>query len=315
VKALSVRPSDLLSALCAAGAGGAARVARSPRHARALDTLMARIGREPTVPVALRCTVSGVYAFQNPRRLAGDDPEAGTRRDLQVLQRLGLAPGDTRPAVELLRRMIERTADLHGLCAPECTREVLEAGLAALVPGRPAAEMARAKEESVRAMREADALRIRPHHLMCMACFHAGRETLAPIAEDNLFEAVDIVQSNPDMPVTLVKGCCMICPPCASYEPGTNRCTGDIGMSLRDEKKDLDVLALTGLSYGRTLPARELYRLLFERVPSTKLVCGHGDGLLRGREWRVCGGPDGDPRYLRAREKGLGIRGLAEPRV
>jgi len=260
-----------------------------------------------------------VFAYQNPpgRRPADEGPEHAARRDLTVLQRLGLVPGDTRPAIELFRRVLESIASVREICAPGCPHataghyeKIRAAGVSAIVPPRSDAEMARAKEESVRAMRAAEGLSIRPHHLMCMACFHGGRETPAPIAEDNLFEAVDIIHRRPDIPVTLVKGCCMICPPCPSYEPATARCIGDVGMSLRDEKKDLDVLASIGLAYGDTLPARELYRLLFERIDSTRQVCGHGDGVLRGREWRVCGGAEGDPRYVRARERALGIPGL-----
>lgn len=301
MRSRKVRPSDLLCIVCSAGAGSVRGIARSAAHARQLQRLLARIRREPTRTLALRC------ARQSAEK----------RRDLHALQRMGLVPGDARPALELLRRILESISDVEDLCSPSCPHAsrgcyaaARAAGPASIVPGRSADEMARAKRESARLMRAADRLRIRPHHLMCMACFHGGRETLAPIAEDNLFEAVDIVQKNPDVPVTLVEGCCMICPPCASYEPRTNRCTGDIGMSLRDEQKDLDVLALTGLSYGDTLPARELYRRLFERIASTLQVCGYGDGVQRAREWRVCGGADGDPRYVRAREKGLGIPGL-----
>lgn len=297
-----VRPSDLLCVFCSVAAGGERAIARSPAHARRLERLLARLRREPTMlALDLRC------ARQSAEK----------RRDLHALQRMGLVPGDTRPALDLLRRILESVPDVQDLCAPSCPHAARgwyaaarAKGPASVVPGRSAAEMARAKEESVRLMRAADRLRIRPHHLMCMACFHGGRETLAPIAEDNLFEAVDIVQRNPDLPVTLVEGCCMICPPCASYEPRTNRCTGDIGMSLRDELKDLDVLALTGLSYGDTVPARELYRRLFDRIASTRQVCGYRDGVQRSREWRVCGGPDGDARYVRARQAGLGIPGL-----
>ena len=79
-------------------------------------------------------------------------------------------------------------------------------------------------------------------------------------------------------------------------------------MALRDELKDLDVLQRLGLEYGATLPASELIALLYERIPSTRLVCAHQDGVYRGREWRICGGPDGDPRYVRAREESLGLK-------
>jgi hypothetical protein len=142
-----------------------------------------------------------------------------------------------------------------------------------------------------------------------MACFHGGREDLAPIAEDNLFEAIDVIQQNPDIPVTLVRGCCMICPPCSQYDPATGLCISPHAMGLRDQKKDLDVLQLLGLQYGVTLPARELYERLFEVVEDTTQVCGYGDGVARSPEWSVCRGPEGSEQYRRARAARLGLPG------
>ena len=52
-------------------------------------------------------------------------------------------------------------------------------------------------------------------------------------------------------------------------------------MALRDQKKDLDVLQKLGLKYGDTLPARQLFQLLYERIPSTRDICGYGDGQTR----------------------------------
>jgi hypothetical protein len=141
-----------------------------------------------------------------------------------------------------------------------------------------------------------------------MSCFFGGRQKLAPIKEDNLFEAVDVIQRNPDIPVTLVAGCCMICPPCSHYEPKSNLCLGGRSMALRDQKKDLDVLQKLGLKYGDALPARKLYQLLYEKVPSTRDVCGYGDGEVRGHEWSICGGPEGSQAYAKARAANLGIK-------
>jgi len=52
-------------------------------------------------------------------------------------------------------------------------------------------------------------------------------------------------------------------------------------------------------------------RLVYERIPSTRLVCAYGDGVVRGPEWTICGGPNGSSRYAKARRAGLGIPGLA----
>jgi len=79
-----------------------------------------------------------------------------------------------------------------------------------------------------------------------------------------------------------------------------------------DQKKDLDVLQKLGLEYGDleygdTLPARKLYELLYERIPSTRDVCGYGDGQERAFEWRICGDPEGQESYRKARAAKLGL--------
>lgn len=286
------------------------------------------IREHPNIPVRLRLNVDSVYRYQNPGREA-DTPEGevfNEKRDLDIIQRLGLVPGATRPANELFYRLFERIPSARGICGYErvtseawrgCSRASSgwyekghAMGLAAIIPARPAAEKERAKLDSVRAIYTADVLRIRPHHLMCMACFHGGRETLAPIAEDNLFEAITVIQANPEIPVSLVRGCCMICPPCTRYDPRSNLCVGGNGMGLRDQKKDLDVLQRLGLQFGDTLPARVLYAKLFDAIHSTRQICGYDDGIVRGWEWTICGGPDGAEGYRKAREKGMGIPGL-----
>lgn len=38
------------------------------------------------------------------------------------------------------------------------------------------------------------------------------------------------------------------------------------------------------------------------------IVCRIGAGIERGPEWRVCGGKEGGPDYLKARKKRLNIR-------
>jgi len=99
----------------------------------------------------------------------------------------------------------------------------------------------------------------------------------------------------------------MICPPCSSYNPKTHLCVNGRVMGLRDQKKDLDLLQRLGMRYGGTLPAREMFRRLFEAIESTRQICGHDDGPVTGWEWTVCGGPEGNDDYRKARAAGLGF--------
>ena len=322
--AVSIRPYQLLCVVCLAGRKNGNGVEQSR-----IQEILALVRRQPRVPLLLRCNVGSVYSFQNPGR-RDDTPEGelfNIKRDLDVLQKLGLVPGSAKPADELFLLLIENIPTVEGICCYGATGESgtwngcsnarsgdfergRKKGVASVLPLRSDSEKLEHKRASVAAMYGADRLLIRPHHLMCMTCFHAGRKHLAPIEEDNLFEAVDIIQKNPDIPVTLVAGCCQICSPCSHYDPDTNLCVTKVGAGLRDEKKDLDVLQLLDLKYEDTLPARSLYRLLFDRIPSTRLICGYDDGVARGPEWTICDDPQGSRRYTAGRDVKLGIREL-----
>ena len=323
--AIELRPYQLMKLVTLVGEG------RTDDLADAELTEVLRLVREdPVRPLTLRCNVASTYAYQNPGTDA-DTPEGALfnkKRDLDILQRMGLVPGATRPAQEIIGRLIERVTTTEGICwYPETTSEAWrggsreewagyekgrEMGMAAIIPERTGEQLAENKVETARVMYEADVLRIRPHHLMCMSCFHKGREELEPIAADQLFEAIDIIHKNPEIPVELVEGPCMICTCCSRYRPELNLCVNPTSMALRDEKKDLDVLRKLGLQYGDRVPARDLYRLLYARIASTTEICGYGDGEARAYEWRVCGGPEGNEGYLKARAMGLGIPGFAE---
>lgn len=315
---LSVRPYQLMCLVCRREEEPSAL---PPRLREIRDCLRA----DPHQPVMLRCNVDSAYRYQNPGH-EDDTPEGelfNEKRDLDILQRMGLVPGAIRPAWELFQRLLETVPTTRGICAYEtetsqawrgCARATSgaykhgrEAGVAGVLPVRDAAEMAAVKRASAQAVYDAPVLRLRPHHLMCMACFHGGREELAPIAADNLFEAIDVIHRNPQTPVTLVRGCCMICPPCHCYDPNSGLCVRNNAMGLRDQKKDLDVLQRLGLQYGDTRPAIELYRRLFAAVCSTTEICGCGDGVARSWEWSICRGPQGSEAYVKARAVGMGL--------
>jgi hypothetical protein len=318
---LDLRPYQLMLIVSRAAAGcsgfGSAR----------LDEVVRRIRAVPYAPVRLRANVSSIYRFQNPGH--DEDTSGGAqvnvKRDLDILQRLGLNPGATMPAMDLFDLLLaniptsagiagfdpEATgswADSAGFSAASYVKGVTQ-GLSTVFTLRDQDEMARVKRESADAVYEAEQLFIRPHHLMCMTCFygsHSG-DDFAPIAPDNLYEAIVAMQRNPNVPVTLVQGPCMICPPCDYYDPDENLCYLHVGIGLRDEKKDLDALQLMGLDYGDTLPARALLARLYERIPSTRLVCGQKDGIERSASWRICDNPDGSERYASGRRAGIGV--------
>ncbi|MHB8952974.1 MAG: hypothetical protein ACYC4U_08320 [Pirellulaceae bacterium] len=319
--ALSVRPHQLMCVVCRIGAGCTADLGE-PR----LTAILEAVRHDPKLPLSLRCNVDTVYRYQNPGH-AEDTAEGelfNAKRDLDIVQKLGLVPGDTRPAIDMFERVLTQIPQSRGICAYEthtsdtwrgCPQagsgnyeKGRELGINALIPPRDPQEKAHYKQTSAAAIYQAPTLQIRPHHLLCMSCFHGGKDTLAPIEEDNLFEAIDAIQQQPDTPVTLIAGVCMICPPCGKYDPASKLCVGGRSMALRDQKKDLDVLQKLGMSYGDTLPACTLFRLLYERIPSTRDICGYGDGRTRASEWSVCSGAEKDDAYQNARASQLGIK-------
>mgnify|MGYP000626432844 CR=1 FL=1 len=318
---LIVRPYQLMCIVCRIGEG------HKDLSDERLGRILQAVRQDRKRPLSPRCNVDTVFRYQNPGH-ADDSPEGelfNAKRDLDILQKLGMAPGDTRPAVDVFERLLAKVPTARGICGYDavtgdawrgCPRAASgfyekgrALGLQAILTPRPANEKAKAKEDSAAAIYRAETLRIRPHHLMCMSCFFGRAEKLAPLVEDNLFEAVDVIQKQPDIPVTLVAGCCMICPPCSLYDPESNLCLGGRGMALRDQKKDLDVLQKLGLKYGDTMPARRLLELLYARIPSTRDICAYGDGEARAYEWSICGEAERDEAYQRARASRLGIQG------
>ena len=235
---------------------------------------------------------------------------------------LGLVPGDTRPALELFNRVFENIKTAKDILwfdeetseawKGEPKNDYYEKGVAkgmnAIIPPVRSQQQLRCeKKDSVKELKKVKMLKIRPHHLMCMSCYYRGPEDLSPIEEDNIFEVIDIMQKNPDISVMLIEGPCMVCYPCRSYDPSINKCIGEIGIGLRDELKDLYVLQKLGLVYGDVRTARELLKLLYERIKSTPEVCGFGQREFYSREWRPCGGADGKPSYIETSKSGMGV--------
>jgi len=316
---LDVRPHQLMLIVSKIGSG-----CKDDLGDAGLTEILWAVRKNSSLPVTLRCPVTSNYYYQNPPEIAEAPADRFfyARCDLKILQRMGMVPGATRPAVEIFHRLLEGVETAQGiLYFNEITSPSWKGlgqegydydkgramGLQAIIPARDKKEEEQFKVDSARLMYKADKLQIRPHHLMCMTCFY-GRQDFVPIAADNLFEAIDIIHANPDIPVELVCGPCMICPPCYYYCPSSGQCVSQDGMALRDELKDLDVLQILGLKYGDVLSARELFTRLYNKVYSTTQICGYGDGIARSPEWSSgCAGKEGNPAYVKARAAGLGF--------
>ena len=210
---LDVRPYQLMCVICRLGAKRGDRYYFTER----LDNIRRIAATEPWRPVTLRCNVDSLYRYQNVGR-EYDTPEGrlfNEKRDLDILQKLGMTPGATRPVITLFSRVFKEIPACAGICgfgmgdsavwrgcrlADSGNYERGHAkGLDAVIPPRKATEKARAKRSSYVEIKRADRLRIRPHHLMCMACFHGGKESILPIEEDNLCEAIEAIYRNPGM--------------------------------------------------------------------------------------------------------------------
>ncbi|MBU0478114.1 hypothetical protein KKC91_06065 [bacterium] len=308
---IKLRPYQVLCIVCSVGEGKYSGL-KDKKVKQVLDI----IRKNPNTPVTLQCNVSSIYKYQNPG--ANNNSSEGTlyniKRDLDIFQKLGLAPGATLPARELFIRLLKEIKTVTGICTYDditsrawkgCSKakngyyeKVLKKGISEIIPDRGKDEKSKVKKESANNIYSAKKLFIRPHHLMCVTCF-LGRGFTSPIKEDNLYEVLDVVCNSPDIPITLTEGCCMICPPCSGYEPMTNLCVA--GCGLRDEKKDLDVLQKLGLVYGVTMNAREIYRLLFERILTGAEICGYGNRDTTSPEWTICSGVK-DKAYEKGRE-------------
>ena len=313
---MELRPHHLLCTVCARGGVECPLLGRDR-----IDYIIHQIGNNPTFRIKLASDVDEIVYFRNlsPEDYAQMDAQEvfNRKRDLDVLQKLGLSPGDTRRARYLYELLFERIETPQGICAYDTTgwegcasasggvyEKIRAMGWSAMAHKRGDEEKNEYRKRSISEIYTGERLYIRPHHLMCMACGYDGGKLNAPRPEDTIYEAIKRIQKNPDIEITLVEGCCALCDPCDGYDPETNRCVHSCGL-IRDYKKDLDVLQKLGLMPGATMRAKDLYSLLFERIPSTRDVCAYGDGVLTSNEWSICRGQEGSEAYRRTIESGI----------
>jgi hypothetical protein len=313
---ITIRPYQLLSTVCILG-GAKCPMMEAGKAAEVLE----KVKTDPTTTIRLVSNVDEIPHFTSlgPTDHASPDIQdvLNRKRDLDVLQRLGLVPGDTRRArylYELLFSRIETTDNLCSYSTPGwegCSlahsgayESVQAKGWNAVVYNRSDQERAEYRQRNVKLINSSTGLFVRPHHLMCMSCWYGDGKDLTPRPNDSIFEIWQRIRKEPDISITLVEGTCMACDCCDGFHPSTGRCVHSCGL-IRDYKKDLDCFQKLGLMPGASMKAREFFSLLFERIPSTRDICAYGDGIVRSNEWLICSSPDGNPGYAKARLAGI----------
>lgn len=283
---MTLRPFQLMCAVCSLGGDEP-----GPCEKRAAE-ILASVRDNPDMPITLRCNAGDAFGYQDPGA-ADNTPEGdefNVMRDIEVLYRINLFPGATLPARILFNRVLDEIEEVSGICGysgvtsddwkgcPKAHSGSYEKGRAkgieAIIPPRSEDEMAREKDASVQAMYQAEAIAVRPHILLCSLCQY-GDDIRPPYPPDNLPELIQLILKKPDTLITLAPYAdWMMCAPCPFRSPDLNACIINKGSGgLPNQMRDLRVLQKLGLTYGTTLKAVDLYRLIFERISGTFEIC------------------------------------------
>ena len=285
---MPLRPYQLLCALCSLGEEGS-----GPKDEK-LTELLDAVQKNPEMPITLRCNMREVFGFQTsgPEEDTPEGADFNKRRDLDILLRLNLPPGVTLSAKILFNRLLDRIKTVSGICAYDavtsgawkgCAKaksgfyeKAREKGATAIIPPRDEEEMARDKKESMADMYKAKTtgIAVKPHLLLCAVCQY-GNGTRPPFKPDNLPELIQLVLKEPDTLITMAEGApWLMCGPCPNRAPELNACVNVKGSGgLTNQLRDLRTLQLLGLTFGATMKGKELYKRVFERIPSTLAVC------------------------------------------
>jgi hypothetical protein len=337
---VSLRPHQLLCAICSIGEGGAAEE----------DGRIKAIRENPDIPVTLVCNAGDIFAFQDPG--PADDMPGGPgfnrKLDLEILQRLDLNPGATLTARIIQHRIWDRIESLSGICdlgeetshawkscpksgagfyekgreislkyaVPSCGSQVnfsetdlpnAKASRVLIIP-RTREERMEEKRKALEAMNRAEAIPMRPHLLLCAVCQYGGGAR-PPYDTDNLPEMIQFILKNHDAKIKMADGAdWMMCAPC----PSRNKANGCVHVKgydgLPNQLIDIRTLQKLGMTHGDVMNARELYQRIFEKIPDSNLVCGTvAKGAGKGSVWdEGCGhhSEKGEPYqpYIKGRE-------------
>ena len=107
----------------------------------------------------------------------------------------------------------------------------------------------------------------------------------------------------------------MMCAPCPARVPELNACVNVLGSGgLSNEKRDLDMLQVLGLHFGSSMGARDLFRLIFERIPTTQGICKREGSVSPSVWWDGCGESNtvkGNENYEKGRRELMERLGIA----
>ena len=234
---LALRPYQLLCTICSLGEEGKEPVRQYEKCQHIRETLR----KEPDAPLTLACHAGPLYGYQDSG-VADDTPESeefNRKRDLDVLQILGLPPGCTLPARAFFSLLLKGVSTVSGICAyqnvtgeawkgcPMAASGNYERGhdkaisemwystlSTTVVDLRSEEEMAEEKKKSLDVLYSASVVPVRPHILACAVCQY-GAGLRPPYKEDNLPELLDlIVTRKPDLPIRMARGAdWLICAP------------------------------------------------------------------------------------------------------
>ena len=301
---LKVRPYQLLCLICSFGENDS-----GPTDDK-LKKLLAQIRESPARPIMLNCNAGDAFSYQDPG--VEDDTIRGSefdrQRDLEILHKLDLMPGAILPAKAILFRLFDKIKTVSNLCGYAetisnewigCTKaqkgfyekalqnivvgnrycerdfyQLLKEGKRSIINEKKEEDLDEEKKHSLAAMLKADEIRVRPHILVCAVEQYADG-IRPPYETDNLPEMMQLIIKNPDIKIKLVEGAdWMMCAPCPSRDPVFNACILAEGHGgLDNQLRDLRLLRKLGLKFGQSMKARDLFRLIFERIRTTNEIC------------------------------------------
>jgi len=305
VDLIKIRPYQLLCLVCSFGENE-----YGPSDKK-IKKLLGKIRKFPLTPIMLQCNAGDIFYYQDPG--FKDDTIKGSEydrmRDLEILHKLDLMPGAILPVKLLFFRIFEQIKTVSGICGykengldkwigckkakkgyyekaiqdflpgnPDCFRDFykhLKNGKKSIIPEKPEAELDEEKKRSLKEMYNADEIRVRPHILIC-AVEQYAEGLRPPFENDNLPEMLQYIIKNPDKRIKLVHGAdWMICAPCPVRDTELNACALAVkgGGGLANQLRDLRTLKTLGLKFGDSLKAKDLYKLIFDKIKTTDEIC------------------------------------------
>lgn len=296
-----IQPSQALCLVCSLG-----KNPEGPERSE-LEKILKMVEKDPDIPVTLRCKAGDIFSFQDIKE---NNQTWKRKMELDILQKLDLAPGTTLTARILFIRIFTRIKTLKNICIfdgkPICAdaiqkyyeksrktqisftvlycnefsksivaQQAKNKGIRIIIPPRTVEDMEKSKKESLKAMYLAKntGIRVRPHMLLCSVCQY-GAGVKPNQAYDNLPELIELIKKEPETKITLVENAdWMMCAPCPSWTKA-NSCVHSLGKcGLPNQLRDMRLLQEIGLDYNTTLPAKKLYTMILEKISSTLQIC------------------------------------------